>query len=455
MAGVVEDDLDRVRLLGGELVALQHQQLGEALHRGQRAAQLVRGGEHELVFHPVEAVAFAGPALQVRRHLVEGRAERRRLREAADRDAGAQVAGRQPAGGLDELLQRPAHRGDQAAEEQRGAGQPRDQPGADQQGRVAGLAVDVVAEATAACPARRGWSLPPRPDSDPAQIGCGRGSRFRRSAPSRSRSPGAAGGSGRRRSPRARSGRRRRWRTRSSAGWPTRGSAASRVVVHMLAPTLWAMRLQALPTGSTAPRVEAWFAANVPGRRAAARLRADRRRPLEPDLPRDRFRRAAWALRRPPLGKRLGSAHDMSREHRVVSALAATPVPVAPVVGLCEDESVNGAPFYVMEFVEGPSCAGWPRRRPSPTTATARRSPSASSTRWSTSTRSTPTPPASASSARRRTTWPASCTAGRVSGRSRRRASCRWSTRSTSASRRRFPSRARRRSSTATTASTT
>jgi len=65
-----------------------------------------------------------------------------------------------------------------------------------------------------------------------------------------------------------------------------------------------------------------------------------------------------WALRRPPLGKRLGSAHDMAREHKVVSALGPTDVPVAPVVGLCEDESVNGAPFYVMEFVEGPILRG-------------------------------------------------------------------------------------------------
>jgi len=65
-----------------------------------------------------------------------------------------------------------------------------------------------------------------------------------------------------------------------------------------------------------------------------------------------------WALRRPPLGKRLGSAHDMGREFKVVSALGPTPVPVAPVVGLCEDESVNGAPFYVMEFVEGPILRG-------------------------------------------------------------------------------------------------
>jgi aminoglycoside phosphotransferase (APT) family kinase protein len=61
-----------------------------------------------------------------------------------------------------------------------------------------------------------------------------------------------------------------------------------------------------------------------------------------------------WALRRPPLGKALGSAHDMGREHTVVSALQPTAVPVAPIAGYCTDESVNGAPFYVMGFVEGP-----------------------------------------------------------------------------------------------------
>src|SRR5260221_8862440 len=65
-----------------------------------------------------------------------------------------------------------------------------------------------------------------------------------------------------------------------------------------------------------------------------------------------------WALRRPPLGRRLGSAHDMAREHKVVSALGPTEVPGAPVVGLCEDETVNGPPFYVMEFVEGPILRG-------------------------------------------------------------------------------------------------
>jgi len=60
-----------------------------------------------------------------------------------------------------------------------------------------------------------------------------------------------------------------------------------------------------------------------------------------------------WALRRPPTGMVLATAHDMSREWRFISALADTPVPVAPPVAYCSDESVIGAPFYVMGFVEG------------------------------------------------------------------------------------------------------
>ncbi|MGI9608544.1 MAG: phosphotransferase family protein [Acidimicrobiales bacterium] len=61
----------------------------------------------------------------------------------------------------------------------------------------------------------------------------------------------------------------------------------------------------------------------------------------------------SWALRRPPTGHVLATAHDMGREHRVMSALADTPVPVPLMVGLCADDSVNDAPFYVMEWVEG------------------------------------------------------------------------------------------------------
>ncbi|MDE0441079.1 MAG: phosphotransferase family protein, partial [Gammaproteobacteria bacterium] len=61
----------------------------------------------------------------------------------------------------------------------------------------------------------------------------------------------------------------------------------------------------------------------------------------------------AYVLRRPPLGHILESAHDMGREHRIVSALWGTDVPVAETFGLCEDKDVNGLPFYLMKFVEG------------------------------------------------------------------------------------------------------
>jgi aminoglycoside phosphotransferase (APT) family kinase protein len=59
------------------------------------------------------------------------------------------------------------------------------------------------------------------------------------------------------------------------------------------------------------------------------------------------------ALRRPPLSHVLPTAHDMGREHRVLAALGPTSVPVPRVHGLCTDSSVNGAPFYVMDFVDG------------------------------------------------------------------------------------------------------
>jgi aminoglycoside phosphotransferase (APT) family kinase protein len=110
--------------------------------------------------------------------------------------------------------------------------------------------------------------------------------------------------------------------------------------------------------GIDAAGMGAWFAANVPA--AIPPLRYERIAGGHSNLT-YRVTDAAgreWALRRPPLGKRLSSAHDMAREHRVVAALGTTPVPVAPVVGLCEDESVNGAPFYVMDFVRGPVLRG-------------------------------------------------------------------------------------------------
>ena len=60
-----------------------------------------------------------------------------------------------------------------------------------------------------------------------------------------------------------------------------------------------------------------------------------------------------FALRRPPLGHVIATAHDMRREYRVLAALADTDVPVARPLALCEDPSVNEVPFYVMEFRDG------------------------------------------------------------------------------------------------------
>jgi aminoglycoside phosphotransferase (APT) family kinase protein/pimeloyl-ACP methyl ester carboxylesterase len=60
-----------------------------------------------------------------------------------------------------------------------------------------------------------------------------------------------------------------------------------------------------------------------------------------------------WVLRRPPLGRVPAGAHDVGREYRVLSALADTAVPVPATYALCRDDTVIGAPFYVMEKVDG------------------------------------------------------------------------------------------------------
>jgi aminoglycoside phosphotransferase (APT) family kinase protein len=58
-------------------------------------------------------------------------------------------------------------------------------------------------------------------------------------------------------------------------------------------------------------------------------------------------------LRRPPLGHVLPTAHDMSREYRVLSALSGTAVPVPQPLANCQDADVIGAPFYLMRYVDG------------------------------------------------------------------------------------------------------
>ncbi len=60
-----------------------------------------------------------------------------------------------------------------------------------------------------------------------------------------------------------------------------------------------------------------------------------------------------YVLRRKPPGPLLPSAHAVDREFRVMTALAGTGVPVPRMYALCDDASVIGTPFYVMEYVEG------------------------------------------------------------------------------------------------------
>lgn len=60
-----------------------------------------------------------------------------------------------------------------------------------------------------------------------------------------------------------------------------------------------------------------------------------------------------WALRRPPRGPLLPTAHDVAREYRVLRGLERTNVPVPRPILLCEDTAVIGAPFYLMERVQG------------------------------------------------------------------------------------------------------
>jgi aminoglycoside phosphotransferase (APT) family kinase protein len=114
-----------------------------------------------------------------------------------------------------------------------------------------------------------------------------------------------------------------------------------------------AIETSEVPEGIDADGVTGWFEAHAPGVELPLRfsLIAGGRSNLTYRVTDAGGR--SWVLRRPPLGHVLATAHDMGREHRIISALAPTDVPVAPVVGLCTDEDVNGAPFYVMGFVDG------------------------------------------------------------------------------------------------------
>jgi aminoglycoside phosphotransferase (APT) family kinase protein len=100
-------------------------------------------------------------------------------------------------------------------------------------------------------------------------------------------------------------------------------------------------------------RVTPWLVDHVPGVKGpiTARLIAGGRSNLTFQLTDAAGRNLV--LRRPPTGNVLATAHDMGREFRLISALHPTPVPVPAPLGLCTDESVNDADFYLMDFVEG------------------------------------------------------------------------------------------------------
>jgi aminoglycoside phosphotransferase (APT) family kinase protein len=60
-----------------------------------------------------------------------------------------------------------------------------------------------------------------------------------------------------------------------------------------------------------------------------------------------------YVLRRPPTGPLLPTAHDMGREHRIIAAVGPAGIPAPAALGYCPDPAVTGAPFYVMDFVDG------------------------------------------------------------------------------------------------------
>ena len=104
--------------------------------------------------------------------------------------------------------------------------------------------------------------------------------------------------------------------------------------------------------GIDGPKLARWLSANgiASGDLTDVELIAGGRSNLTYRLDLDSSR---LVLRRPPLGHVLPTAHDMSREFRVLTALHGTDIPVPTPVAICADADVIGAPFYLMEFVDG------------------------------------------------------------------------------------------------------
>jgi aminoglycoside phosphotransferase (APT) family kinase protein len=107
------------------------------------------------------------------------------------------------------------------------------------------------------------------------------------------------------------------------------------------------------PPGLPLDRLAAWLGSAAPGLldgRLAARVVAGGKSNLTYEVGDGRRK---VIVRRPPLGHVLATAHDMGREHRVITALRDTAVPVPTTYAVCDDPDVVGAPFYVMERVAG------------------------------------------------------------------------------------------------------
>lgn len=107
------------------------------------------------------------------------------------------------------------------------------------------------------------------------------------------------------------------------------------------------------PPGLDVARFATWFTEVMPGLvtgALSARLIAGGKSNLTYEVT-DGV--STWIVRRPPLGHVLATAHDMAREYRVISALRGTAVPVPRTYVYCDDPEVIGAPFYVMEKVNG------------------------------------------------------------------------------------------------------
>lgn len=109
----------------------------------------------------------------------------------------------------------------------------------------------------------------------------------------------------------------------------------------------------AAPDGIDSEAVTAWFGENVPAARPPLGFSLIEAGHSNMTFVVTDASDQRWVLRRPPLHTVLATAHDMGREHRAIAALHPEGFPVPRPLGLCTDPGVNGAPFYVMEFVEG------------------------------------------------------------------------------------------------------